>query len=195
MNILTILTNNEEFSNKYLFKFWYSMVKNACIVLPSLSRGECLLWRMFCFLLLVVSGCTKRERDQFNFCWSRKLFGPKKCWDIFLFPTILMIKPISSNPVLNHSIGLISPRRFEVLQQLWRWGRENYRNISLTAWPLLPSAGLMLVFAFSSPLSISVGDVRNCKSCWSSCVWSYKVKCNGEGERMELFIVFKVIFY
>ena len=53
----------------------------------------------------------------------------------------------------------------------------------------------MLVLASSRPLSISVGDVGNCKSWWWSPVWSYKVKCNGEGERMELFIVFKVIFY
>ena len=75
-------------------------------------------------LLLVVSSCTQRERDQFNFSQSRKLFGPKKFCDIFLFPTFLMIKPISSNPVLNHSIGLISPRRFEVLQQMVIWGRE-----------------------------------------------------------------------
>ena len=81
-----------------------------------------------------------------------------------------------------------------------RWEGEKITGIfpSQPAWPplLLSAHSANVSFCLlQSSLSISVGDVGNCKSWWWCCVWSYKVKCNGEGERMELFIVFKVIFY
>ena len=117
-----------------------------------------------CFVLCCQQSlAVQRERDQFNFCWSRKLFGPKKWCYIFPFPTILMIKPFSSNPVLNHSIGLISPRRFEVLQQMWRRGRrENYRNISLTA---RPAAAVTQRQANASFCLLS-SSIYFCWRCW-----------------------------